>query len=41
MFPIFKNVEEVLAAEKCRPVSLLSAVTKVFEKLLIMRLLIP
>ena len=33
MVPIFKNVGERSAAKNCRPVSLLSVVSKVFEKL--------
>ena len=33
MFPIFKNVEVKSTAKKDRPVSLLSVVSKVFEKL--------
>ena len=30
---VFKNIGERSAAENCRPVSLLSVVSKVFEKL--------
>ena len=33
MVPIFKNVGERSTAKNCRPVSLLSLVSKVFEKL--------
>ena len=33
MFPVFKNVRERSTAKNYRPVSLLSVVTKVFEKL--------
>ena len=33
MFPIFKNVGERSTAKNCHPVSLLSVVSKVFEKL--------
>ena len=33
MFPVFKNVEETSTAKNCHPVSLLSAVSKAFEKL--------
>ena len=33
MVPVFKNVEERSTAKKYRPVSLLSVVSKVFEKL--------
>ena len=33
MFPVFKNVGEMSTAKNCRPVSLLSVVSKVFEKL--------
>ena len=33
MVPVFKNVGEMSAAKKYRPVSLLSAVGKVIEKL--------
>ena len=37
--PVFKNVEERVTAENCCPVSLLSVVSKVFEKLVINRIL--
>ena len=33
VFPVFKNVEERSAAKNDHPVSLLSVVSKVFEKL--------
>ena len=33
MVPIFKNVAERFTAKSCHPVSLLSMVSKVFEKL--------
>ena len=34
MFPVFKNVGERSTAENYRPISLLSVVSKVFEKLI-------
>ena len=33
MFPVLKNVEETSTTKNCHPVSLLSAGSKVFEKL--------
>ena len=33
VFPVFKNVGERFTAKNCRPISLLSVVSKVFEKL--------
>ena len=33
MIPVFKNVGERSTAQKCRPVTLLSVISKVFEKL--------
>ena len=33
MIPVFKNVEEKYTAKNYRPVSLLSVVSEVFEKL--------
>ena len=38
--PVFKNVEERSTAKNCHPVSLLSVVSKVFEKLVNNRILI-
>ena len=38
MVPVFKNVGERSTAENCHPVSLLSAVSKVFEKLVNIRI---
>ena len=34
MVPVFKNVGERSTAKNCHPVSLLSVITKVFEKLI-------
>ena len=34
MVPVFKNVGEKSTAKNCHPVSLLSVITKVFEKLI-------
>ena len=41
MVPVFKNVEERSTAKNYRPVSLLSVVSKVFEKLLNNRIVDP
>ena len=40
MVPVFKNVGERAMSKDCRPVSLLSVVSKAFEKLLNKGLLI-
>ena len=34
MVPVFKNVRERSTAKNCHPISILSVVSKVFEKLL-------
>ena len=38
MVPVFKNVGERSKAKNCHPVSLLSVVSKVFEKLAVNKL---
>ena len=38
MLPVFKNVREESSAKKCLPVSVLSVVSKVFEKLVYNRI---